>query len=61
MITMKQTVVVFITVLLAAGAVSGNILKEDWLVRQVKEPVGIEKSLDGREIVLSNSLISRTF
>ncbi|MBN2593456.1 MAG: hypothetical protein JXA81_08115 [Sedimentisphaerales bacterium] len=61
MITTKQTVVVFIAVLLVVGAVSGNIIKEDWLVKQVKEPVRIEKSSDGREIVLSNSLISRTF
>jgi hypothetical protein len=48
-------------VLLVVGTVSGNTISEDWLVRQIKEPVRIEKRLDGREIVLSNGLISRTF
>ena len=50
-----------IIVLIVSGVVSGNTIKEDWLVRQIKEPVTIEKSRDGREIVLSNGLISRTF
>lgn len=50
-----------IVVLLVVGAVSGNPISEDWLVKQIKEPVTIEKSLDGKEIILSNGLISRTF
>ncbi|MHC4206309.1 MAG: alpha-galactosidase, partial [Planctomycetota bacterium] len=56
-----RAVIIFIAVLLIAGVVSGNIVKEDWLVRQIKEPVTIEKSPDGKEIVLSNGLVSRTF
>jgi len=50
-----------IIVLIVGGVVSGNTINEDWLVRQIKEPVTIVKSRDGREIVLSNGLISRTF
>ena len=49
------------TVLHVVGTISGNTISEDWLVRQIKEPVKIEKRFKGKEIVLSNSLISRTF
>ncbi|MHC4324903.1 MAG: alpha-galactosidase, partial [Planctomycetota bacterium] len=54
-------VIVMTVVLLAAGTVLGNKIGEDWLVSQIKEPVRIEKRLEGGEIVLSNGLISRTF
>ncbi len=50
-----------ITSLFVVLMVSGEAIGADWLLRQIKEPVEIEKRLDGREIVLSNSLISRTF
>ena len=33
----------------------------DWLVTAVKTPAAVERSKDGREIVLSNGLIRRTF
>jgi len=48
-------------VLFIVGTVSGNTNGSDWLVRQIKEPVKIEKRFEGKEIVLSNGLISRTF
>ena len=48
-------------VLFIIGTVSGKTTDADWLVTQIKEPVKIEKRLDGREIVLSNGLLSRTF
>jgi len=61
MIMTKQPILVMITTLFAVLIASGDAIGSDWLVRQIKEPVEIEKRLDGREIVLSNSLISRTF
>ena len=33
----------------------------DWLVTPISEPVTVAKSNDGKEIVLANGLISRTF
>jgi hypothetical protein len=56
----KQTILTIITIIFAVLVASGDATGSDWLVKQVKEPAGIEKHLDGREIVLSNSLISRT-
>jgi len=50
-----------ITTLFVVLMVSSDAIGSDWLVRQIKEPVEIEKRLEGREIVLSNGLISRTF
>ena len=47
--------------LLITGAVSAKTADSDWLVTQIKEPVKVEERLAGREIVLSNGLISRTF
>jgi len=61
MIKIKQSAVGKIIVLLIIGTVSGKTIDTDWLVKQIKEPVKIEKQLDGREIVLSNGLINRTF
>jgi hypothetical protein len=60
MIVTKQLILVIITIIFAALIVSGDAIGSDWLVTQVKEPAKIEKRLDGREIILSNSLISRT-
>ena len=61
MVKKKQSVIITVMVLFIAGAVCGKTIETDWLVTQIKEPVKIEKRLDGREIVLSNGLISRTF
>ncbi len=36
-------------------------LGDDWLVEPVKVPARVEKSGDGKELVLTNGLISRTF
>jgi len=56
-IIIKQIIIVFI----GGGVVSGSAINEDWLVKQINEPVRIEKSPDGKEFVMSNSLISRSF
>ena len=61
MVKTKQSIIITVMVLFIAGAVCGKVIEADWLVTQIKEPVKIEKRLDGREIVLSNGLISRTF
>ncbi|MHC4585046.1 MAG: alpha-galactosidase, partial [Planctomycetota bacterium] len=61
MVKIKQSAIIAVMVLFIAGAVCGEAIEADWLVAQIKEPVKIEKRLDGREIVLSNGLISRTF
>ena len=61
MVKTKQSAIMTVMVLLIAGTVRGKTIEADWLVMQIKEPVKIEKRLDGREIVLSNGLISRTF
>ena len=61
MIKVKQSLIITLMVLFIIGTVSGKTTDADWLVTQIKGPVNIEKRLDGREIVLSNGLISRTF
>src|SRR4030042_1845190 len=61
MIMTKQPILVMITTLFVILMASSEAIGADWLVGQIKEPVEIEKHLDGREIVLSNSLISRKF
>jgi len=61
MIMTKRPILVMITTLFVVLIASGDAIGADWLMRQIKEPVEIEKRLAGREIVLSNSLISRTF
>jgi hypothetical protein len=45
-------------IIVSASAAQGDV---DWLVKRITEPVRIEKKLDGKEIVISNGLISRTF
>ena len=60
MVKKKQSVIM-VMVLFIASAVCSKTIEADWLVTQIKEPVKVEKRLDGREIVLSNGLISRTF
>ncbi|MGD8500810.1 MAG: hypothetical protein PVJ86_09195 [Phycisphaerales bacterium] len=57
----KKSAIATIMVFFIIGTISGKTTDSDWLVTQIKEPVEIEKRLDGREIVLSNGLISRTF
>jgi len=61
MVKTKQFIIITIIVLFIVGAVFGKAIEKDWLVTQIKEPVKIEKRLDGREIVLSNGLINRAF
>ena len=55
----------FACVNLMAYLVTAHLYAEprelDWLVTTVKTPATIQKSADGREIVLSNGLIRRTF
>ena len=50
-----------VIVLVFTGLVDGRRCDADWLVTPGNEPVRIQERLDGREIVLSNGLISRTF
>jgi hypothetical protein len=47
--------------LLFAGSAYPGSPKADWLVTPVQTPVTVEKSEDGREIVMDNGLIRRTF
>ena len=61
MIMTNEPILVMVTIIFVILMSSGDAIGSDWLVRQIKEPVEIEKRLDGREIVLSNGLISRTF
>jgi len=61
MLKIRQSVTVEVIVLLIMGAASANTVDSDWLVTQIKEPVQIERRLDGKEVVISNGLISRTF
>lgn len=61
MIKIKQYVIITVMVLFVSCEVMGKTIDADWLVTQIKEPVKIERRLDGREIVISNGLISRTF
>ena len=56
-----QLVAAKVMVLLTISTAYGNALDSDWLVTQIKEPVEIEERLAGKEIVLGNGLISRTF
>ena len=60
MIVKKQQIILIITILFTVLIASSNAIGSDWLITQVKEPVKIEKRLDGKEIILSNGLISRT-
>jgi hypothetical protein len=59
-IVTKQPILVIITIIFAILTTSDDAIGSDWLVTQVKEPASIEKQLDGREIILTNGLISRT-
>jgi len=61
MIMTKQPILVMVTIVFAILMASDEAIGADWLLGQIKEPVKIEKRFDGKEIVLSNSLISRTF
>jgi len=55
-----RSVVTLLTTLSMAGTLCTRAFAADWLVAQIREPVRIEKRLDGNEILLSNGLISRT-
>ena len=57
----RQLLVVRVIVVIFTGLVDGKRGDADWLVTPVDEPVTVEERLDGREIILSNGLISRTF
>jgi hypothetical protein len=50
-----------VTILLAAPPGYADRLDTDWLVTPVRKAVTVEKSDDGREIVMDNGLIRRTF
>jgi len=57
----RQLLMVEMVALLVMGATSRRTVGSDWLVTQIDEPVKVEERLAGREIVLGNGLISRTF
>ena len=61
MVQGRKLLIAKMLVLVFAGAVVGKTTDVDWLVTSVREPVTVKERLDGREIVLSNGLISRTF
>ncbi len=61
MVKTKRAIIAQMMVLVIASAVSAGTKDSDWLVTPIYEPVRIEKRLDGKEIVLSNGLVSRTF
>ncbi|MHC4118823.1 MAG: alpha-galactosidase [Planctomycetota bacterium] len=61
MLKTKQSAIMSIVFPLITLAGSATALDSDWLVAQIKEPVRIKKRLSGKEIVLTNGLISRTF
>jgi len=46
---------------MATTILRGEPCEPDWLVTPVKTSATIAKSEDGRELVLSNGLIRRTF
>jgi hypothetical protein len=48
-------------ILFITAAISTAQVDADWLITPIEEPVQIEKHLGGKEIVLSNGLIRRTF
>jgi len=64
---MRRTTEAIGTALLIAGLVLADaknvdgVVKSDWLVVRPDEPAKLEHRPDGKEIVLTNSLISRTF
>ncbi len=58
---LTATVLTAMTMLLATPPHYTGALDSDWLVIPVRAPVTIEKSEDGREIVMDNGLIRRTF
>jgi len=60
MVKMRRFSAIKTALLLMTCVASGNITRSDWLVTQIEEPVEIEKTLDGKEVVISNGLISRT-
>ena len=61
MVKARQFAIVSVVIVFCFGMASVRAHGADWLVSQVKEPVTVEERLGGKEIVLSNGLISRTF
>ena len=61
MVNKKQFAIITIINLFIVSAVYSQTIEADWLVTQIKEPIKIEKRSDGKKIILSNGLISRTF
>lgn len=50
-----------VTILLAVPPGGAGRLDPDWLVTPVRQEVTVEKSPDGRQIIMDNGLIRRTF
>jgi len=61
MIWLRRFVVVIVMVLAGRRTSFAGEAKADWLVTPVTEPVTVAERLGGKEIVMSNGLISRTF
>ncbi|UCG58072.1 MAG: hypothetical protein JSU70_00925 [Phycisphaerales bacterium] len=57
----KRSGIIAVLALLTISTAPGRAASRDWLVTPTKEPVRVEKRLDGREVVMNNGLISRTF
>ncbi len=58
---LTATVLTVMTMLVAAPPDYTGQLDSDWLVTPLRRPVTVEKSEDGREVVMDNGLIRRTF
>ncbi|UCF16924.1 MAG: hypothetical protein JSW59_05585, partial [Phycisphaerales bacterium] len=61
MVKTRRLAIIETIILLTVCTASGSGVHCDWLVTQVEQPVQINKTLGGKEIVISNGLISRTF
>ncbi|MBN2312485.1 MAG: hypothetical protein JXM79_01060 [Sedimentisphaerales bacterium] len=61
MTELRRLITLKMLILLLTGTISNAAIDADWLVTPIEEPVQIEERLDGKEVVLSNGLISRTF
>ena len=61
MIKTKELFIGSIAFLCALGAAGRAGADRDWLVRRVTEPVRVVERADGKEVVMDNALIRRTF
>ncbi|MHC4744077.1 MAG: hypothetical protein ACYS8Z_19335, partial [Planctomycetota bacterium] len=57
----ERLIILSLTALFSGCISAAERPKSDWLVTTITEPVTVTQSADGKEIVLANSLISRTF